>query len=275
MSSPNPMTREELIESAALDAYGLLDEYESALYTRSFHHAPAAVQDEIIHMQADFVSDEHVLPDVNPDPALRERVLEAVAGAIEQETAELEPLATIGRPRRNEAEVAGVIHNGNGARFWRAAAFVLVSALVVAAYFDVEANRQNRQITIGFLYRLTNDQLEKEIGPPIKDFIFNPAAKWKNLKAIGSANASVHATLVYSEDSDTALLVLEGLPRTDSQEYTLTAVSPTREEVQLKAFAGPGQLAGVKIALNGLAATLSTMTLQITDRANNVILSTA
>ena len=43
MSVPNPMTREELLELSALDALGLLEEYEAALFTRSFHHAPAAV----------------------------------------------------------------------------------------------------------------------------------------------------------------------------------------------------------------------------------------
>ena len=36
------MTTTELLELAALDALGLLDEYESAFYSRSFHHARAA-----------------------------------------------------------------------------------------------------------------------------------------------------------------------------------------------------------------------------------------
>ena len=105
------MAREELIESAALDAFGLLEDYEAALFTRSFHHAPAAVQSEIISMQAEITSDERLLPGVNPDPKLRERMLDAVEKAIEKETAELEPLAIIGRPRHNEADVVGVIHN--------------------------------------------------------------------------------------------------------------------------------------------------------------------
>ncbi len=56
MTSPAPMSREELLELAALDALGLLDEYEAALYTRSFHHAPAAVQDEIKDLQATFAT---------------------------------------------------------------------------------------------------------------------------------------------------------------------------------------------------------------------------
>ncbi len=62
MSPPTPMTREELIELAALDALGLLDEYESALFTRSFHHAPAAVQKEIKDLQAAVTADPSLLP---------------------------------------------------------------------------------------------------------------------------------------------------------------------------------------------------------------------
>ncbi len=57
MTSPEPMTRQELLELAALDALGLLDRYEAALYTRSFHHASAPVQDEIVRLQAEIASD--------------------------------------------------------------------------------------------------------------------------------------------------------------------------------------------------------------------------
>ena len=46
MTTPTPMTHEELLELAALDALGLLDEYESALFTRSYHHAAVAVGPE-------------------------------------------------------------------------------------------------------------------------------------------------------------------------------------------------------------------------------------
>lgn len=275
MSSPNPMTREELIESAALDAFGLLDEYETALFTRSFHHAPAAVQDEIIAMQSDLVSDERLLPSATPAPQLRERVLEAVAEAIEKETAQLEPLAVIGRPRHNEAEVAGMIYNGSTARFWRAAAFVLMGAVIVVAYFGVEARQHNHEITVGFLYRLTDDQLEKEIGPPVKDFIFSAASKWKVMKPTAAANSSAKATLVYAEHSDTALLIIDGFLWTKSNDYLISVKDATGSETVLQAFASPGHLAGVKVSLNGLAATLSTMTVQITDRTGAVILTTA
>src|SRR5512145_2816558 len=119
MTSPNPMTREELLETAALDAFGLLDEYEASLYTRSFHHAPAAVQDEIINLQAQLVSDETFIPNDLPNPALRQRVLDAVSDAIDLEAPQLEPLATIGRTRPAIAERAGRLSLGASGQFWR------------------------------------------------------------------------------------------------------------------------------------------------------------
>ena len=67
MTSPEPMTRKELLELAALDVLGLLDEYEAAYYTRSFHHAPATVQDEIKRIQAEVASDESLLPGEEPE----------------------------------------------------------------------------------------------------------------------------------------------------------------------------------------------------------------
>ena len=107
MTSPEPMTRQELLELAALDALGLLDRYEAALYTRSFHHASAPVQDEIVRLQAEIASDETLLPVDEPDGSLRERVLRKVAEAIEAEASEFAPLATIGRRRRGSTDSDG------------------------------------------------------------------------------------------------------------------------------------------------------------------------
>ena len=55
------MTPQELLELAALDAFGLLDEHESRLYSESFHDAPAVVQDQIVRLQADLAADEALL----------------------------------------------------------------------------------------------------------------------------------------------------------------------------------------------------------------------
>ena len=62
MTSVEPMTRTELLELVSLDAMGLLDEVETALYTRCFHNAPVTVQDDVLRMQAEIASDLAMLP---------------------------------------------------------------------------------------------------------------------------------------------------------------------------------------------------------------------
>jgi hypothetical protein len=268
------MTREELIESAALDAFGLLEEYETALFTRSFHHAPAATQNEIISMQSDLVSDERLLPGVNPDPKLRERVLDAVAEAIEKETAELEPLAIIGRPRSNEADVVGAIHNGSTARYWRAAAFVLSGVVIVVSYFCVDAYRKNHELGMAFANNVTGMQLEQLIGPPIKEFIFDGAAKRVAMIAKAPGLAS-QAALYYRETDQSAMLVVEGLTWSSEPTYVLRAIDASGQAHQIQTFASAGHLSGVKIDLGGLASNLKNMTLQITTIQGTVLMGSA
>ena len=182
MTSPAPMSREELLELAALDALGLLDEYEAALYTRSFHHAPAAVQDEIKDLQAAYSADPTFLPDVKPASTVRVRVLGAVRRAIEQESLELAPLAMIGRKHlRNGAAVGGAMAIASS-QFWRAATFVLAGVLVVVLYFSSQKNQDNHAIKDLAIDLLAEFQVQDLIAaeqddnviPDLLEFIHNP-----------------------------------------------------------------------------------------------------
>ncbi len=96
MTSPDPMSREELLELAPLDAFGFLDEVESAHFNRAFHHAPASVQAEVRALQAQLAEQANFLSDEDPRPILRQKVLVRVAEEIEEATERLKPLATIG-----------------------------------------------------------------------------------------------------------------------------------------------------------------------------------
>jgi hypothetical protein len=96
MTSPNPMSRDELLEWAPLDAFGLLDEYEASLFERSFHHAAASVQAEIRKLQADLAEDASLLSGEEPRSLLRQKVLVAVQEEIEAATEYTQPLAQIG-----------------------------------------------------------------------------------------------------------------------------------------------------------------------------------
>ena len=266
------MTREELLEHAALDAYGLLDEYEAALYTRSFHHAPAAVQDEILLLQAQLVSDETFLPSDLPDPGLRERVLDAVAVAIEQETAELEPLATIGRGRNAMAEVEAKPMASAPSYFWRAAAFALLACMVVVLYFLADASQKYNQVAVLALSNNTEAQLEELIGPTAKDFIFNPTALRASFQP---ANPSVtaQAALYLDETNGNGLLIIDGLTAAQSPAYSLHVRDGNGTQRMVQSFGSTGRLSGVKIALNGLAANLRSANWEIRDASGMVLLT--
>jgi hypothetical protein len=222
------MTREELIELAALDAFGLLDEYEAALYTRSFHHAPVAVQDEITQIQSEFASDETFLPDVKPSPELREQVLRAVARAIESESARFAPLATIGRGGARSA----------GARerrprlmfnnlFWRAATFALAGTLLVMAYFGFQINNRVQQLTELLQNWETQRSVQDLAGPQISDFVGNPNCDTIALASTdGSSDA--HAVLYIKEGSGESCLLSFDLPE-DVEPFSIIARTETGE----------------------------------------------
>lgn len=275
MAVTNSMTSEELLESAALDAFGLLEEYEAALYTRSFHNAPAAIQDRIVHLQAQLVSDESLLPSEEPTPALREKVLSAVTSAIEQETAQLEPLATIGSRRGMAPDVVGRISMSVSGQFWRAAAFVLCAALIVVAYSLAQLSAMHNKVAVLALSQNTKQQLqdlEAMIGPTIKDFIFaNNYQRIAFTDKTGSTTPA-RAVLYVVEGSDKAFLIVDGLALA-AEPYRLTVKDENGRSEDIQTFESTGPLMGMHVALNGISSSLKNATWQITTATGDVLLA--
>ncbi len=272
MTSPEPMTRQELLELAALDALGLLDRYEAALYTRSFHYASAPVQDEIVRLQAEIVSDESLLPEEEPDGSLRERVLRKVAEAIEREASEFAPLATIGRRRRHgPGESDGRLAFGASGQFWRAAAFVMAGAVVVLAYFSTEANRSSNEMARLALMSDT-EQLAVVLGPMGRDFVVGDSQKI----ALRPANGGKFIGAVYVNDAiNQAFVFFDGLKRTNSDDYTLRVVLEDGTTKNLQAFRSSGIFSGFRVANLSASLLASIARWEITDLAGAVILTSA
>ena len=277
MTSPEPMTRQELLELAALDGLGLLDSYEAALYTRSFHHAPAAVQDEILRLQAEIASDESLLPDVEPEESLRERVLRKVAEAIEKVDAELAPLATIGRNRRAaDGNDRRSSFNSSGP-FWRAAAFILTGSLAVTGYFLMNARQGQDEIAMLALRNLNSDQLIQQIGPDITGYIFNGNVERIVLKPV-KADSKYEAVLFVNAEAGTAFLVTNSFTRALDPTYSLQVSVSKKKPANVLTFLSTGALDGFRTDTIKYAATITTAmitsaTWQITDVAGNVLLS--
>ena len=226
MTSPTPLSREELIELAALDVFGLLDEYEAALYTRSFHDAPAVVQDEVMELQAELASDRALLPEEDPDPKLRDRVLDTVSRAMEREAESLRPIASIGRPQAS-ADIAVMTGTGRpaAALFWRAATFVLAAGLIVVLYFNTQLLSTGNEIVHLAMNKDTSEQLEKYVGPGLAEFAENPQCRPINFE-LDDANGISGATAVLyiNDDTQEAFLMVVGLPQGD-EKYTIQSVN--------------------------------------------------
>ncbi len=258
MTSPNPMGRQELIDLAALDAHGLLDEYEEAHYSRSFLDAPAVVQDEIRQVQAELASDTILLPDEEPRPSLRQEVLDGVGEAVGKKLA---PLATIGQLRSSARETR--LNLTASTPLWRAAVFALAATLIVLAYFSADAYRHGNTIARLALNNNTAAQLEQLIGPTFKDFLFDQHTKRIVLTPFDS-DAEFRAVVFTNEATNEVFLVTAGLPRSPGEDYTLQVKHADGSLEEVETFASSGGLGGMR--LEGIsAAVLAATTWQITS----------
>jgi hypothetical protein len=273
MTLSESMTLRELLELAALDALGLLDEFEAALYTRSLLDAPATVQDEIKRLQAEVASDERLLPGEEPDPALRERVLKAVADAIEHDDNRLAPLATIGRRRGREARDR--IHHRLRAsgQFWRAACFVLAGIAVVFALFWVQTQRYVVTLTEIAKTRLVEKDFDL-MGPTAHEILMDPSTGHKVL-TLTEAGTNGAGLFLFNERTRCAVLITDGLPQGGSSAYTVSVRTGAGGEFkELKRFGSTGGLQGFDLGQVAVA-SLATVTITVTDSVGTVILTSA
>lgn len=278
MTTPNSMTVEELMELAALDAFGLLDEYETDLYSRSFHHAPAAVQDELVRIQAELVADESLLPSDTPDASLRARVLEAVALAIEEEVSTtLAPLASIGGrlTSRREAPRPRLALSG---QFWRAAALLLASTTLVMTFFWAEARNEGSRIAMLALDQNMLHQLEDEIGPTFRAYLGNPSFERRVFRN-KTPRTNAIGTLFVDSQSQSAFLLLLDMPIIESDDetknhYTLRAILEDGTSEVVHTFSGTSSRNhGLRIDRLS-SALLAVVAWEITDSSGVALLVT-
>ena len=270
MKAPAPMTREELLELAALDAFGLLDDYEAALYTRSFHHAPAAVQDEVKELQSAFASDPAFLSDVEPSPELRQRVIGAMSQAVESESGELAPLALIGRPRTRGHRTIARSSNNSSSHFWRAAAFVLAAGNIVFAYFGVQFHKDYVAVTRLVIDQQTEDLIKAEIGGQFyESYAGNPNCKQVVLTT--SDRSPTTARLYVKEHRDRSdqlvyslFVVTQELPRL--ADYVLEATLDGATVMTLEIVTGTSHVGTARIDKGRLNADVHTRFVEVSWR---------
>ena len=127
------MKTHELLEAATLDALGLLDDNERAAFEAAFTAAPPALQAQIRREQSRLCTIEGILPVVQPDPALRARVVASVSAAAREAAAELAAASTARPAPFDAAPIPPIMGTRRVSPLWRGAALGFATAAVVMA----------------------------------------------------------------------------------------------------------------------------------------------
>ena len=263
MNSPELLRREELIEQASLDALGLLDAFEAAHYAKSFHAAPASVQEEIRQLQAEIATDASLLSDEEPPAGLRGRVMGAVMDSIEHETRELQPIATIGlRARRvaatgataTAADIAGVVRDERmhlqyrsmqrSVAVWRAASVALAASLLGSFLWLNVITHEAMSIAQLAQGQATQAQLIEMLGSDYATFSTDKTMRIRSLAALAGEPGA--AILYCDPKNGDGYLVGFGLAHVGT--YTIRSIADDGTTITLGQVIGGSRVTATRLA---------------------------
>lgn len=263
MNSPELLRREELIEQASLDALGLLDAFEAAHYAKSFHAAPASVQEEIRLLQAEIATDASLLSDEEPPAGLRGRVMGAVMDSIEHETRELQPIATIGsRARRVAAagatttatDIAGVFRDERmhlqyrsmqrSVAVWRAASVALAASLLGSFLWLNVITHDAMSIAQLAQGQATQAQLIEMLGSDYATFSTDKTMRIRSLAALAGEQGA--AILYCDPKNGDGYLVGFGLAQVGT--YTIRSIADDGTTITLGQVIGGSRVTATRLA---------------------------
>jgi hypothetical protein len=239
------MTLYELLESAHLDAMGLLDENEQKAFEDAFRAASPGVQSQIRAEQGRWARTAARLIDEEPPSSLKPRVLARVAEAIEDETAPIAGL--IGReglvlPVRNASRVSPL---------WRAAAIGFATAALVSLVTVLDQASQTRRLNEEYLGDRLVGHLTIGFGKDYyHDAIFDGQTKQCVFKHAQGVSAGAAAIFINPEWKG-ARLFCEQLPDISAggKEYRVVAVDANNKPIgeTLKQFNSDGTLMSMSV----------------------------
>ncbi len=246
------MRTNDLIELAALDALGLLDETESAAYERAFQAASPMVRRQVRAEQeraAEFEA--ALLPYVTPDEDLKAKVLARLA---EEKALELASgtRALVHRPGRVVPKVRA---SRRVTPLWRAASIGLSVAVVVLGVMAIYLQDSNSKLVDAFV---VNDFYDKVGTRQLHDTLFDETTERQILQVAADAPASFSADavlLVNPDWGDTARFFCTGLFERDTpNNYALCVVDENQEVVAtIEQFKSDGKLVSFDISTASLS----------------------
>ncbi len=247
------MNTQELIESTMLHTLGLLEDSEIAEYEAAFAAAPESVQllvrEEAIRM-ADFGD---LMPNNEPDPALRELVVSAVRAAMREQENELRIAASTpavaGRithesARRAQPKLSTTprVH-----RLWRASTIGFAAATIALSVVWTNNNQTVNQMTPDALLGQLYDTIGADI---LESTLFDPTTERVSLVSSDGASNSV-AAVWHNPDWDTARLFVKNMKASEDNPFRLVVLDAEGNVVrEVTTFASEGELDDFEVRVN-------------------------
>jgi hypothetical protein len=239
------MNLKDLLETAQLDALGMLDDEESRAFEAAFRAAPPAVQARIRAEQMRVASSDSMLPLVTPPAGLRARVLAGVGAEIAALAGQAssagsatqtgpvgsDAVAHAGRARLMESvdamDVSG--RKRRVAPAWRAAALGLLTACVVLGGSLIKVHSDSDRA----MRSLTDQQSQESFlalfgnSTQMRDVLFSKDTRRVIFTPVDDAPgaASAEATVFVNPRWTTARIFVRGLSLSPDVSYRLVVLN--------------------------------------------------
>jgi hypothetical protein len=216
------MTPRDLLDLAALDALGLLDEEGRAEFEAGFASASPEIQAAVRRAQLRATRIEDLLPQVEPPPGLKARVLSAMRTAIAAvalEAAAKEGPAVVGRINGKSSSMLRLL---NSAFVWRAACLGFATATIVLGAFHNIIRQELVEVRDRMQTEVYATEFRDYFGPSFATAMMAPHSQWLSFVPaaadidLGTSLDSVRAKLLYDPDTRVAFVRVEGLPTLNS-----------------------------------------------------------
>jgi anti-sigma-K factor RskA len=237
------MNLQQMIESAILDAMGLLDDSEREQFERAFRTASPVIQAQIRREQTRLSQIEALLPDVTPPASLRAAVVDAVRRQIEA-----------GQTASGQFVAPELLRSNRVSPWWRTGTLAMAAASVVLGFATIRFASSAQDLSS----RMKNDDLIAQVTGKIgaayvRDVLFDQGTK-RVVLSPNSSGFKGQASLFVSPSWEEARFFYNGLKTSNGRVYKLAIVDENDHIVNvIKTLTPEDGLQGVAVAIDAHA----------------------
>lgn len=247
------MNLRELLENAHLDALGLLDPEDRPRFISALAAAPASVKAHIRDEQARLATHNGLMPDVQPSPLLRERIVSEVAARmLEAQLGQTLDQNLDDAPTTGRGDLYHLRKASRVSWLWRAGSVGLAGVCAVLGIAFINVLSLNADMRA----KIAESGLPKEVtvalgSDRINDTLFDAATR-RDIFAPPTLAAPVtppfagFASLLHNQDWDDAILSCKDFPQAaPGTTYRVVILDAQGNELEHLADLGEGGIKGI------------------------------